>query len=55
VERGGVVGSQPVNAAVHRSQIYFRDLTPYLTYDSYEVSQRAYFYDTVYMHGVRGI
>ncbi len=28
----GVVGSQPMSTAVHRSQINFGDLTPYLTY-----------------------
>jgi hypothetical protein len=27
----GVSGSQPMSTAVHRSQINFRDLTPYLT------------------------
>jgi hypothetical protein len=30
--REGVAGSQPKSRAVHRSQINFGDLTPYLTY-----------------------
>jgi hypothetical protein len=32
VGRGGVESSQPMSTAVHRSQINFGDLTPYLTY-----------------------
>jgi hypothetical protein len=43
---GGVVGSQPVSTAVHRSPntVNFGDLTPYLTYDENNAMTAAFRY-----------
>jgi hypothetical protein len=41
-ERGGVAGSQPMSTAIHRNQMNFGNLNPYLTYNLYPIPFQIY-------------